>query len=176
MTTCFRIWAVESTSLSMFGSLVVGIVSSLVATFIFLVLAEVARRILVPWFRQQVYRGVRVDGLWRWEIAATADTSKHDLQFQFVQAGDQLSGVHTLVSSDADGRVTVSTYSIVGFVADARVIGYVRPLDKQSTTYTSFYLVFRDTVHGAELFGHLTSEKITGELISPEVRLERVRT
>jgi hypothetical protein len=167
-------------------SLVVGVVSSLVATFLFLVLAEAARRIIIPWFRQQVYSGVRVDGVWRWEIPAnpaipaTATTPaidatpKHELRFQFVQAGDQLSGVHTLVTASAGGKITVSTYSITGFVADARVIGYARPLDKQSTTYTSFYLKFRDTFHGAQLYGRLTADKIDGDFVSPDVCMERV--
>jgi hypothetical protein len=47
-----------------FWSLVIGIVSSLVATALFLGFAEFFRRSLLPWYIDKLYRGVRIDGTW----------------------------------------------------------------------------------------------------------------
>ncbi|WP_346837984.1 hypothetical protein [Microbulbifer sp. SAOS-129_SWC] len=45
-------------------SLVVGIGSSLVATAIFISLSEFIRKVILPWYADKIYRGVRIDGTW----------------------------------------------------------------------------------------------------------------
>ncbi len=45
-------------------SLGIGISSSLFATALFISVSEFFRRIILPWYADKIYRGVRVDGEW----------------------------------------------------------------------------------------------------------------
>ena len=45
-------------------AVIVGIISSLIATLVFFGLASVFRSIVIPWFLDKIYRGVRIDGRW----------------------------------------------------------------------------------------------------------------
>ena len=153
-------------------SILLGIVSSLIATPIFLCLAYVFNKVLLPWFRQQVYRGVRINGEWRWHEPLAAP-DQQTVIFSFGQAADTLRGQETVISQ-IQGQMTISLYRITGFISDGRVVGYTRPLDASSTNYGTFYLNFCDTVHGAELRGSLTSYDAQGHLHSMSVVFQRV--
>jgi hypothetical protein len=153
------------------ASVLLGIVSSLIATFVFLFLAYVFKTAVLPWFRQQVYRGVRINGAWRWEEPLAPPDSQIVI-LNFTQAADTLAGQKTTISNVA-GQTTTSLYRITGFISDGRILGYSRPVDASSTNYSTFYLQFRDTVHGAELYGSLTSTNAQGQLSPIPVVFQR---
>lgn len=132
-------------------AVIFGVVSSLLATFLFLILAKIFERIILPWFRQQVYRGVRIDGTWQYTEPLPSPDSQ-TIQLTFRQSADELRGQQTIVSH-VGGQTTTTHYRVSGFISDGRIVAYCRPLDSHSTNYATFYLQFQDTTHGAELRG-----------------------
>lgn len=71
--------------------LVVGIISSLFATAVFIIISEVFRTIVLPWASDKIYRGVRIDGEWK-AIDIIEDDDNGDMQFSLKQWGDKISG------------------------------------------------------------------------------------
>lgn len=98
-----------------------GIMSSLVATFVFLGLRQIFLVIVVPWFRRQIYRGVRIDGIWETEML---DNIKYT--FQMKQDADSITGKFTH-SQSIDNNINSLSYTINGFCRDAFFVGMAEP-------------------------------------------------
>ena len=154
------------------SSIVIGIVTSLVATFIFLGLAVLFNKLVLPWFRQQVYRGLSIEGTWQWS-ERRSQPDRHIIRFYFEQAADSLLGRHTLDISVA-GDASLTEYRIWGFISDGHVVGYCRPLDKHSTTYAAFHLTVIEQIPGVQLKGSLVGTGVDGDLTKLDIILERV--
>ncbi|TZF88342.1 hypothetical protein [Cognatilysobacter lacus] len=112
----------ESTLLS----LVVGIISSLFATAIFLVLAEIARRIVLPWYTDKLYRGVRLDGTWRLLKldGSPVDAAMVKIGLALQQRADVITGTYTLTG--AEGHAT--NYHVHGIVRDRYLMATATPV------------------------------------------------
>nr|WP_298167025.1 hypothetical protein [uncultured Pseudomonas sp.] len=95
--------------------LLLGIASSLVATAIFICISEAFRKILIPWFSDKVYRGVRIDGEW--------SSEEGDANFNLKQWGDKISGIY---SHGEPGDVT--TYNVVGTIKNMYFMAFTEPV------------------------------------------------
>jgi hypothetical protein len=71
--------------------LIIGIASSLVATAIFILLSEFVRKIMLPWIADKVYRGVRIDGVWKL-ISDNGEASSKVVEFNLSQWGNKITG------------------------------------------------------------------------------------
>lgn len=76
-----------------FTSLMIGIISSLVATAIFILMSEVFRRVLLPWFADKIYQGVRIDGTWKLELNNT-DSALQSGELKLEQWGNKIKGIY----------------------------------------------------------------------------------
>jgi hypothetical protein len=64
-------------------SLVTGVVSGVVATFLVVVFRTVWQRILVPWYEERLYQGPKIEGVWLAEIRFSETISnKHRMQLK----------------------------------------------------------------------------------------------
>jgi hypothetical protein len=81
-------------------SLLIGIISSLVATAIFIGFSELFRRVLLPWFSDKIYRGVRIDG--RWEHSNAFEGEKILARLDLAQKGDVITGTYFHQHNDAE--------------------------------------------------------------------------
>jgi hypothetical protein len=111
------------------GPILLGIASSLIATFIFLWLNWLFKTILLPWFADKIYRGVRIDGRWCGVLIGGAKiNSITSSQLQLTQKGDELTGLysHTISSKKSE------FYTIGGFVRDAIVTLNWKPSTKDT--------------------------------------------
>lgn len=76
--------------------LLIGISSSLVATSIFIAISELARRFLLPWIADKIYRGVRIDGEWKIDEieGVSAEDAKLTMVFNLKQKSENISGTY----------------------------------------------------------------------------------
>ena len=120
----------EELTLSVSETLVFGVASSLIATFIFIIAAEVFRRIVIPTFNDRVYRGARVDGKWEFEI------NEARLSLELSQKGDDISGVYR---HNSDGET--DSYTVTGRIKDSYFVATAFPQSKYHVD--SFSLLFK---------------------------------
>lgn len=100
-----------------FTALLIGIASSLVATFAFVALSELTRRVFLPWYADKIYRGVRLDG--QWKACRVNDTeldpNTSGNEFVLVQKGDKISGTSMLLDKENNEK---TFYKIKGQIRD----------------------------------------------------------
>ncbi|HHF2878601.1 TPA: hypothetical protein ACPJZX_004416 [Vibrio diabolicus] len=72
-------------------TLLIGICSSLAATFIFIGLSELTTRWLIPSFKDFVYSGVRIDGDWVYQTPSS-EASEVDIVLTLNQKAGKVSG------------------------------------------------------------------------------------
>ncbi len=142
-------------------SLLIGISSSLIATFLFLLLNKIFRTIVIPWYQDINYQGARVDG--HWEYERSFENSTFIFTFDLEQKASMISGRHTHIKKDNNQKDSILNYKVNGFVRDGYVAVHILPLAKDAMDYQSgmFRLyhkddhlimegivVFTDTSHG----------------------------
>lgn len=75
------------------GSLVIGVVSGIVATFLVVVFRSIWKNILVPWYDERLYQGPKIEGVWLADIKFSdphREPSKHRLRLK--RAGYKVTG------------------------------------------------------------------------------------
>lgn len=104
-----------------------GIVSSLVATFIFLTLSWLVRDNLIPWYLDKTYRGVRLDGLWTAATINGEAVVQNQMSMQIAQKSNLLSGVYFHASTDH-----TEYYTVKGVIQDGIVTLTWHPQSKKT--------------------------------------------
>ena len=123
----------ESTLLS----LVVGIASSLLATAFFLSSAETFRRIILPWYADKIYRGVRVDG--DWELieldGVEIEQDGAQMSLSLCQSGDKISGTY----SHFDKKLKrTDIYKLTGTIRDRYFMATAVPSSNRHSDGVTF--------------------------------------
>jgi len=130
---------------------ILGISSSLIATLIFISLSKFFSRVVLPWYENKIYKGVRVDG--KWDLKEGQDNSESVLNLN--QSGDLVSGTHfhsfTLVSG---GKITES-YHVKGYVKDGYFFATLDPISNN--------IVDSGTIH-MKIFKHQDKLHLKGSM------------
>ena len=93
------------------STIIIGITSSLIATFLFLSLSWYIKNIALPWYANKIYRGVRIDGRWHVECVNDLVPEDHFATIEINQHGDSLKGIYS--HGDNAGK-DVSSYKVSG--------------------------------------------------------------
>lgn len=102
---------------------VVGIISSLIATSIFIGLSEIFRRLVFPWIEDKIYRGVRVDGTWKLKTKdGTSIINGTSIEMEIKQWGDKVSG--RCFTQDEDEN---TVYKMHGVLKNMYLMAYMEP-------------------------------------------------
>lgn len=109
--------------MSTFASVVIGVVSSLLATFLFIGLTHLTRRVIIPWAEDKIYRGLRIDG--RWIDLNIPPDSKVSMLLELTQKADRISGFY---SHEDDGPESKATYRVQGEIRNTYVNASLWPL------------------------------------------------
>lgn len=122
-------------------SIVLGIVSSLIATAFFIAISELTRRLLIPWYTDRIYRGARIDG--RWELKRLADKevlgSRLGMYMDLTQSGDEVSGTYSHKGNDG----TVDTYRLAGCIRDRYFLATATPVSNRHLDGVALVLYLR---------------------------------
>lgn len=115
------------------SSLIIGIVSSLVATLLFIGGTVFIRKGFLPWYADKVYRGVRIDGTWAME--ASSYEGSVAVALALTQSGEDVSG-SVFVNVD-EARMT---FDFSGRVQNMYLSGICHPQSKRHIDPMTFLL------------------------------------
>jgi len=110
-------------------SIVLGVISGLISGYLIYLLAVLFRRILFPWYRDAVYKGLNVSGTW---ILESDEYDRRDITFEINQKADDLTGISSHVlraGQDEHLSERVRTYVLQGNLNDRFVTITGRPVE-----------------------------------------------
>src|SRR5437867_3682352 len=100
------------------GSIVVGVLSGVIASGLLFLVVRVFNRIVLPWYQNAVYRGIRVDGEWDVGAEATSQVAKLNL----VQHADRITGTCTFVHENPEEQIpayeSIRACTVTGTIRD----------------------------------------------------------
>ena len=157
-------------------ALVIGIASSLIATATFVCFAEVTRRVLLPWYADRIYRGVRLDG--KWIVCRIGDiniksTPKNRNEFDLKQKGDQITDI-TILQSPNEPSPTI--YKLRGQFRDGYFSATAWPISTNMMDAMScLFRVFYDdkTLHLKGLLSFMNSKTAQIETMGSDIEFIR---
>ncbi|WP_032096116.1 MULTISPECIES: hypothetical protein [unclassified Alteromonas] len=160
--------------MSIFETLLTGISTSLVATFIFILLSWYTKNIVLPWYSDKVYRGVRVDGKWvLTSIGGNEFPDTINANLELNQKGDLVKG---LFSHHMKGKDEITSYTIKGEIRNSTINITAWPISKYQLDSASFLMkIYSD--QGLRLTGTLSYVSSTDNLVKAEkVEAKMVRS
>ena len=115
--------------------ILLGVISSLIATFIFLFIRQIYLGVFLPWVKSQLYRGVRIKG--RWED--TTENEKVGFILNLKQDADSISG--TLIhQQNKTNKLDTLSYSINGYCRDGFLFALATPVLGDAIDYQTMLL------------------------------------
>lgn len=157
--------------MTIFETVLVGIGSSLIATFIFLYLNWLVKSILIPWYEDKIYRGVRVNGHWvidEWDENKLGNNAPIRATFEIKQKADQIKGIytHTIVKEKEEDT---TSYVIKGEIRNTYLAATSWPIsDEQLDAGT--YMLRVHSQDGLKMKGMLSFvSHTTGEVSGSNV-------
>lgn len=134
------------------GPLLLGIVSSLVATALFIGASELVRKVVLPWYADRVYRGVRVHGDWELiRMGEHEDISSVQLNLHLLQSGDKVTGSYTHKWKNEPR----DTYDVVGAIRDGYFLAIATPSSRRQMDGISMLLYIRTKQNELHMTGSL---------------------
>jgi hypothetical protein len=131
-------------------ALLLGIVSSLVATGLFIGISEMVRRILLPWYADRIYRGVRIDGDWNLiSLNSASSPQDFEMELHLKQSGDRVSG--TYAHKPPKGRR--DTYQLTAAIRDGYLLAYATPISNRHMDAISLLLYIHTKLDDLQLSG-----------------------
>ncbi|WP_428818432.1 hypothetical protein [Microbulbifer sp. MCCC 1A16149] len=113
-------------------SLLIGIGSSIIATAILYGTAELFRRVILPWIADSLYKGVRIDGNWKY-IPVNAPANSINLTLN--QSGERLTGtLHCSINSFE------ATYNLSGLIRNGFFTATAIPVSNKMIDAASLLL------------------------------------
>ena len=111
-------------------AVITGVVSGILTSAVLFLAARLFNVIVLPWYREIVYRGIDIGGIWenRMELTGAMQTMKINLR----QKADQISGTATISKSyGSGGASSEEAFTVNGNVSDRLFSATMRPTDPQ---------------------------------------------
>lgn len=144
---------------AMLTSLVVGIISGVVTSAVIYGFVQLFRQVVLPWYRNFMYRGLDLRGAWTAQIAGTAQRST----FEILQHADELTGTATFVPNEGFESFGIRTFSIEGFVRERFVLLTLSNIDRTRLGIATYLL--QVTGDGRTMEGYGSSYSVTSSSI-----------
>lgn len=111
-------------------SLVVGVVSGIITAAVIHLMLLFFNRVVLPWYRQLVYRGVDIQGRWE-EQLDFKNGNTQVLTAELSQKAHAITGTVTVVKSTEGKIVRTEIMSLKGAVKDRLFNGTLVPVDRK---------------------------------------------
>ncbi|MEZ0315267.1 MAG: hypothetical protein ACAH10_00105 [Methylophilaceae bacterium] len=98
------------------NNIAIGIISGVITTFFIYLFVKIFQRVIEPWYRQLLYKGIDLSGSWY----SMDVTMSQEIVFELDQKASSISGIATFINKyGGDHRLEdVRTFSISGFIQD----------------------------------------------------------
>ena len=128
-------------------AVIIGVVSSLIATFIFYCIIELFKRVILPWFTDKIYRGVRIDGKWTSTVMKDPELGISS-SMQLNQKGEAVTGTYSH-SINKNGNIDTTDYYLNGIIRDTYFTVTLKPVAKDMIDSIAFILRVHTKISGA---------------------------
>lgn len=155
-------------------TILVGIISGLVASFLSWIIFRFSSDTIVPWYQTRLYRGILVDGTW---IGSRNDAgTDFGFSLQLHQSGHNLDGAFTAKNKKATGEATEKTFKVKGEITNNYLLLCYFPANQYIYGSGSFLLQVYHA--GSQLKGGMMYLQTRTGLIGAvnDITLERVRS
>jgi hypothetical protein len=133
-----------------------GITSSLVATFIFLVLSWVFKNIVIPWYTDKVYRGVRLNGHWIRSRVGGLETEALDFplaKMNLKQRGEIVSGFYHHGENNSEKGTKLDNYKVSGHISNSFLTITLTPIENDNIDAVTQILYIYNKNHKLKMSG-----------------------
>ena len=120
--------------MSISESLILGVVSGVATSALLYLFAGMFNRIVIPWYRQLIYRGITADGKWESDVVFPNGTQQYttvDLR----QTANTLSGNAQIAKYHNDKLESNEAFAITGSISDRLLHIIQRPRDHRRLGY-----------------------------------------
>jgi hypothetical protein len=155
-------------------SILVGVISGVVASFLSWVIYRFSTDTIVPWYQTRLYRGILVNGTW---IGSRNDNGKvFGFSLQLHQSGHNLDGFFTAKNKKPSGEETEKTFKVKGEITNNYLLLCYSPANPYIYGSGSFLLQVYNA--GAQLKGGMMYLQTRTGLVGAvdDITLERVRS
>jgi hypothetical protein len=146
-------------------SIFIGVISGIITSLLLFILAQIVRKILVPWYSEFVYKGIDVSGTWRGVIEN--EKFKILLVVNLEQSSFDVVGAlfaETLYKDNPEKNYS-NQYSLKGFIKNHITTLNYEAMAKNRTGVGT--MMFKSQQGGTNLFGHLIhSEDVDGAWVT----------
>ncbi|MEZ8252098.1 hypothetical protein AB6C79_05210 [Vibrio splendidus] len=140
-------------------SVVIGIISSLLATGVFIGMSEFFRRVVLPWYIDKVYRGVRVDGSWSLIEIDGISFEGREAKLSLTQHGDSISGIYYHVNNGKK-----YTYVVSGRLSGMYFLATAVPQSTRQIDAISFLLYIDTSLGALKMSGGILNQDKPGQV------------
>lgn len=148
-------------------SLLIGISSSLVATFIFIGLSYLIKEYLLPWYADTIYLGVRIDGKWQsTEIRLQEElvsTDKNPFTLNLIQNGENITGEYSHKDSKTN---KTQAYALHGKIKDMYFLATAVPKSKREIDGICFLLHLSNKNSNLVMTGSILAQGESGTILN----------
>ena len=113
----------------------IGIIASLISTALFIGLSELTRRVIIPKFRDMVYKGVRLDGRWELDSQITKLKKAATVSLNLNQKGTSVWGTY---SHKDEETKEMSCYNFKGDIRDLYLVSSIHPQSRHQVDCAVF--------------------------------------
>lgn len=112
-------------------TIILGVVSGILASSVLLICSSILKKIVLPWFRDQVYDDQYVDGVW---ICDTLHQSGNSMEaiLDISQKAHLIKGHMTLNKKNGNSEIEIKKYILKGEIRDRFLIVHGRNQDRNS--------------------------------------------
>ena len=153
-------------------SLVIGVVSGILTSALIYLLILIFTRIVLPWYRQLMYRGIEVQGEWTSSMHLRPELIQ-EWSMELKQKADSVSG-DLSQSKCQDGQIIkTETLRLTGSLKDRFLSGSIHPVEKSRL---GICMILLEIVgDGSEMQGCVGWYDIgTKSIMSDDIELKRV--
>lgn len=141
---------------------VVGVVTGIVTSLLIFLFLEASKTIILPWYRQFIYKGINISGEWYSTVAPFPQTIKLELD----QKANHITGTATYVNEPENtGEIEkIRTFRVEGNIEDRFVEMSLHHTDKSRIGVVSY--LFEVVGDGREMQGASSHYDLVGHHIS----------
>jgi len=134
-------------------TILIGVLSSVIATTIWIFFTKYFEKVTLPWLRSFVYKGIDVRGRWAC-FREFPDQTNEDAYLNITQQADKISGTF-LITGNPENKKEFIIYNITGYIKDQFIIATTNSSHNNSVLHYTFLLKIKDEINGLCLDGRL---------------------
>ncbi|MBY8908257.1 hypothetical protein K6L05_00470 [Salinicoccus roseus] len=151
------------------NTLVLGIVSGIITSFLIWFLVNFFKNIVVPWFESIVYKGIDISGDWQSSVTLTPSHFRVNLDINIKQKGHRLNGdIHALyINTLNEKERRTRRLKFTGKITDNNIVITYNSATKTVVSLGVFLL--KQHLGGEQLKGTMvSSDRVTNGILSYE--------